>query len=67
MSQAEKQFDRIQKFLRDVELCESLGISEDGFADEVLAMIQKYSQLVEAESIEKALLSDCVVAETQQG
>lgn len=67
MSQAEKQFDRIQKFLRDVELCESLGIDEDGFADEVLAMIQKYSQLVETESIEKALLSDRVVAGTQQG
>lgn len=65
MSSQEKLIE-IKQYLRDVETCESLGIGEEGIADEAIEMIQKYSQLVRAESIEKVLLSDCVVAGTQQ-
>ncbi len=60
MSSQEK-LTEIKQYLHDVETCESLGIGEEGFADEAIEMIQKYSQLVRAESIND-LLSNNLIA-----
>lgn len=65
MSDAERQFYKIKRYLEDVEFFGSLGIGEDGFVEEVMPMIKKYSQLVKAESIKETLLSDDVAISTQ--
>lgn len=57
---AEKCLESINQYLQDVELCQSLGIGEDGFAEETMRLIKKYSLLLRAESIEKALISQDV-------
>ena len=62
MPKSEHQLDKIEKCLKNVEFFSPLEIGEDDFVSEVMPMIQKYSQLVKAESIDKALLSKCVVA-----
>lgn len=61
MSEAERQFNKIKRYLEDVELFESLGIGEDGFVEEVMPMIKKYSQLVKAESVKSLINSGMAI------